>query len=219
MYWGKYVAARQQSRRHGPVPRAHAERRRKRYLEWTADGAARPARGADVSLRVDRHGPVQRGARSDHGRRVVDARQERRHGDDEARRARRLDLRVLRRLGAELHVLHRAHAQRDRALLRSAELRTRQLRGDAAGATTTSREWFRPNPPLDVRSSGARATTRTSRSRRSSSRSTTSRRTSELFLENYWLKNKRAVEKGKNGPTYGWVIPADQHARPTRPKR
>ena len=26
MYWGKYVAARQQSRRHGPVPRAHQAR-------------------------------------------------------------------------------------------------------------------------------------------------------------------------------------------------
>ena len=30
----------------------------------------------------------------------------------------------------------------------------------------------------------------------------------ELYLENYWLKNKRAIEKGKNGPTYAWVIPA-----------
>ena len=42
--------------------------------------------------------------------RVVDAGAERRDGDDQARRARRVDLRVLRRLGAELHVLHRAHA-------------------------------------------------------------------------------------------------------------
>ena len=32
----------------------------------------------------------------------------------------------------------------------------------------------------------------------------------EMFLENYWLKNKRSVDKGKNGPTYAWVIPAAQ---------
>ena len=35
----------------------------------------------------------------------------------------------------------------------------------------------------------------------------------ELYLENYWLKNKRAVEKGANGPVYGWVIPAAQRRR------
>src|SRR5207302_8769724 len=35
----------------------------------------------------------------------------------------------------------------------------------------------------------------------------------EMYLENYWLKNKRAVAKGTNGPVYGWVIPATQHAK------
>jgi hypothetical protein len=35
----------------------------------------------------------------------------------------------------------------------------------------------------------------------------------EMFLENYWLKNKRAVAKGRTGPVAAWVIPADQHAR------
>jgi hypothetical protein len=35
----------------------------------------------------------------------------------------------------------------------------------------------------------------------------------ELYLENYWLKNKRAVEHGKNGPVYAWVIPAAQRAK------
>ena len=45
------------------------------------------------------------------------------------------------------------------------------------------------------RSSGDRGTTPTSSSRRSCSRSTTSRRTRRLYLENYWLKNKRAVEQ------------------------
>ena len=35
----------------------------------------------------------------------------------------------------------------------------------------------------------------------------------EMYLENYWLKNKRAVDKGKNGPTYGWVIPGGQRRK------
>jgi hypothetical protein len=35
----------------------------------------------------------------------------------------------------------------------------------------------------------------------------------ETFLENYWLKNKRSVDKGKTGPTYGWVIPAGQRRK------
>jgi hypothetical protein len=32
----------------------------------------------------------------------------------------------------------------------------------------------------------------------------------EMYLENYWIKNRNAVDKGKNGPSYGWVIPAGQ---------
>ena len=32
----------------------------------------------------------------------------------------------------------------------------------------------------------------------------------ETYLENYWLKNKRALAKGTTGPTFGWVIPASQ---------
>ena len=39
----------------------------------------------------------------------------------------------------------------------------------------------------------------------------------EMFLENYWLKNKRAVEQGRRtGPVYAWVIPANQHAQGER---
>ena len=35
----------------------------------------------------------------------------------------------------------------------------------------------------------------------------------ELYLENYWLKNKRAIDKGKNGPNFAWVIPAAQRRK------
>ena len=35
----------------------------------------------------------------------------------------------------------------------------------------------------------------------------------DTYLENYWIKNKRAVERGKTGPTYGWIIPAGQRRK------
>ena len=62
-------------------------------------------------------------------------------------------------------------------------------------------------------SNGDRATTPTFRNRRCCSRCTRSPQDKELYLENYWMKNKRAVEKGKNGPTFAWVIPAGQRRK------
>ena len=59
---------------------------------------------------------------------VVDSGAERRHGDDQAQRPRRLDVWLLRRVGAELHVFHRAQPQLDRPFLRGAELWPGQLR-------------------------------------------------------------------------------------------
>ena len=32
----------------------------------------------------------------------------------------------------------------------------------------------------------------------------------DTFLENYWLKNKRAVERGRNEAPHAWVVPAGQ---------
>ena len=75
-----------------------------------------------------------------------------------------------------------------------------------------SREWFRPNPtPRNVawgprnnvniqQSAILFALNRTARDR-------------DFFLENYWIKNKRAVAKGTDGPTFGWVIPATQRRK------
>jgi Zinc carboxypeptidase len=78
-----------------------------------------------------------------------------------------------------------------------------------AGATVTSKEWFRPNPPLPSIQWGPRNNTNIQESAIlfALNRVATDK---HIFLENYWLKNKRAVDKGKNGPTYGWVIPAGQ---------
>ena len=78
--------------------------------------------------------------------------------------------------------------------------------------TTTSREWFRPNPPLPYIKWGARNNTNIQESAILFALNHVAKNR-EMYLENYWLKNKRAVAKGTNGPIYGWVIPAMQHAK------
>jgi hypothetical protein len=80
------------------------------------------------------------------------------------------------------------------------------------GATTTSKEWFRPNPPLPYIKWGPRNNTNIQQSAALFSLSNVAKNR-ELYLENYWLKNKRSVQKGKDGPTYAWVIPATQRRK------
>ena len=128
---GQVRAARQQPRRHGPVPRADQDRHQRRSSSGTRRSCTTCTRRRPTSTR--RPAPARTTTRST--RSPIDEwwllARERRHGDDQARRARRLDLRLLRRLGAELPVLHRPLAQRDRPLLRSAELRARPVRSAA----------------------------------------------------------------------------------------
>jgi hypothetical protein len=80
------------------------------------------------------------------------------------------------------------------------------------GPTVTSKEWFRPNPPLPSIKWGPRNNTNIQESALLFSLSHVARNR-ELYLENYWLKNKRAVDRGRNGPTYAWVIPATQRRK------
>ncbi|NOT06894.1 MAG: hypothetical protein HOP28_01685, partial [Gemmatimonadales bacterium] len=80
------------------------------------------------------------------------------------------------------------------------------------GATTTSREWFRPNPPLAQINWGPRNNTNIQQSGVLLSLAHVAKNR-ETFLANYWAKNKRSVDKGKNGPTYAWVIPASQRRK------
>ncbi len=80
------------------------------------------------------------------------------------------------------------------------------------GNTTTSKEWFRPNPPLDSILWSPRANTNIQESAILFALNRVTR-DKDLFLENYWDQNKWAVNKGKTGPVYAWVIPANQHAR------
>lgn len=81
-----------------------------------------------------------------------------------------------------------------------------------AGATTTSREWFRPNPPLSSIAWGPRNNTNIQESAILFALNHVAKNR-HLYLENYWVKNQRAVQAGKDGPTYAWVIPADQRRK------
>ena len=79
-------------------------------------------------------------------------------------------------------------------------------------ATTTSREWFRPNPPLDSINWGPRNNTNIQESAILFSLSNVAKN-KEQFLDNFWRTNQRAVDKAKTGPTAGWVIPASQRRK------
>ncbi|HUB79878.1 MAG TPA: M14 family zinc carboxypeptidase [Bryobacteraceae bacterium] len=79
-------------------------------------------------------------------------------------------------------------------------------------ATTTSREWYRPNPPLPSIAWGPRNNTNIQESALLIAMNQVAKN-KELYLENYYLKNKRSIEKGKNGPTYAWLIPAGQRRK------
>ncbi len=81
-----------------------------------------------------------------------------------------------------------------------------------AGTTTTSREWYRPNPPLDSIPWGPRNNTNIQQSAVLFSLKYAADH-AEWFLENYWLKGKRSVQKGKDGPVNAWVIPAAQRRK------
>jgi hypothetical protein len=81
-----------------------------------------------------------------------------------------------------------------------------------AGATTTSREWFRPNPPLPEIAWGPRNNTNIQQSAVLLSLKYTADHAS-WFLENYWLKNQRSVKKGIDGPVNAWVLPANQQRK------
>ena len=81
-----------------------------------------------------------------------------------------------------------------------------------AGATTTSREWFRPNPPLPSIKWGPRNNTNIQESAALIALNHVAKNR-ELYLENYWLKNKRAVDAGKTGKVNAWIIPAAQYRK------
>jgi hypothetical protein len=79
-------------------------------------------------------------------------------------------------------------------------------------ATQTSREWYRSNPPLPSIKWGPRNNTNIQESALLLAMNKVASERA-LYLENYWMKNKRSIEKSKNGPTYAWHIPAAQRRK------
>ena len=80
------------------------------------------------------------------------------------------------------------------------------------GPTQTSREWYRPNPPLPSIKWGPRNNTNIQQSALLIAMNQVAK-SKDLYLENYWIKNKRSIEKGRSGPIYAWVIPAAQRRK------
>src|SRR5882724_7583342 len=80
------------------------------------------------------------------------------------------------------------------------------------GGNATSREWFRQNPPLPSIAWGPRNNTNIQESALLIAMNKVAK-DHELYLENYWLKARRSIEKGKTGPLYAWLIPAAQRRK------
>ncbi len=80
------------------------------------------------------------------------------------------------------------------------------------GPAQLSREWYRPTPPLPRIKWGPRNNVNIQESALLLGLNFVARNR-ETFLENYYLKNKRAVERGRTEAPFAWVIPAAQRRR------
>ncbi|MBP1634334.1 MAG: Zinc carboxypeptidase [Acidobacteria bacterium] len=80
------------------------------------------------------------------------------------------------------------------------------------GAAQTSREWYRPNPPLPSIKWGPRSNVNMQQSALLFALQYAARNR-DLLLENFYLKGRRAVERGRGEAPHAWVIPAGQHRR------
>ena len=145
---GQVRGPRQQPRRHGADARPDAEREPKVQLEWAPTVMHDLHESQTYLYTSTGTGPVQRGLRRHHHRRVVDARGERRARDDQAGRARACG-RTASTTGGRRTTCSpsptRTTPSGGSTRWRATGPRTARC---ASAATTTSREWFRPNPPL-----------------------------------------------------------------------
>jgi hypothetical protein len=80
------------------------------------------------------------------------------------------------------------------------------------GKDAMSREWFRPIPPVPLMKWGPRNSVNIQQSALLFALHHVAERR-DTYLDNYWLKNQRSVEKGRSGPIFGWVIPAAQRRK------
>lgn len=80
------------------------------------------------------------------------------------------------------------------------------------GPSQTSVEWYRPNPPLDK----VRWCIRNNINYQESGVLVALdyvARNGPRFLENFWMKSRRAVERGRTTAPHAWLIPAGQARR------
>ena len=73
----------------------------------------------------------------------------------------------------------------------------------------TSREWYRSNPPLEKTMWSLRNNTNYMQSGVLAALNYTADNRRE-FVENFYLKSKRSVDRGKTEAPYAWVIPREQ---------
>jgi hypothetical protein len=78
--------------------------------------------------------------------------------------------------------------------------------------SSTSREWYRGNPPLPKIKWSARNNVNIQESALLLAMNYVARN-KETFLENYYLKNKRAIDRGKTEAPHAWIIPAGQRRK------
>ncbi len=76
-------------------------------------------------------------------------------------------------------------------------------------SNATSRKWYRPNPPLEKTSWSLRNNTNYMQSGVLAALKYTADNATD-FVENFYLKSRRALERGRDEPPYAWVIPSDQ---------
>ena len=80
------------------------------------------------------------------------------------------------------------------------------------GALNQSREWYRPNPTPNDITWGPRANVNMQQSALLISMNNVAKN-KDTFLENYYLKNKHAIERGQTKAPHAYVVPAAQRRK------
>ena len=147
VYWGKYVA--HDNNRDGmSMALANAQHDGRRSSTYHPTVLHDLHESEPFLSMSDRHGSLQRMAGSAGDRRVAEDGLCGNRGVHQARRSGRVDPRLLRRMGAQLHVLRRQRAQLHRPLLRDVRRQRRRHGVRTVPGDSTARAWYRPNPPL-----------------------------------------------------------------------
>ena len=217
MYWGKYVQHDNNRDGMGQFLEADAGGD-EGDARVASDGDPRPARGADLPLRVDRHRPLQQ-------RRSI------RSSSTSGGCSRENDVMEMTKRGVPgvwtygfydgwvpNYMFFIAHSHN--AIGRFYEVQSYgpdnyEVR---PGATTTSKEWFRPNPPLAADQVGPAQ--QHEHPGVGAAVLAEPRREEQGAVPRELLAEEQARgRQGQDGPTYAWVIPADAAPQGGRRRR